>query len=116
VTVNNNVVNTQTQSQTQTNTQTQANTQTQSNQGQVKGEVESVQGVQGNQGEKGGGGGGREFAQTDTGEESSGSGQSAAGNQPAELASTGVNTGALAFIGALCVVASLLLFRRRRTA
>jgi LPXTG-motif cell wall-anchored protein len=111
VTVNNNVVNTQTQTQTQSQPNTQ--TQNQSNEGQVQGQVESESGVQGDQGEQGGGGGGREFAQTDTGEQET---AQARGSQPAELASTGVNTGALALIGALCVAASLLLFRRRRTA
>ena len=84
----------------------------------MKGQVESESGVQGVEEQGGGGGGvggGQEFAQTDTGEESSRPRQ-AQGGQPAELASTGVNTGALALIGALCVAASLLLFRRRRTA
>ena len=33
-----------------------------------------------------------------------------------ELASTGFNLGGLALIGALCVAASILLFRRRKTA
>jgi LPXTG-motif cell wall-anchored protein len=109
-TVNNNVANTP--------TQTPANTQTQNDEGQVKGLIEGETGVQGQGGSQGGGGGqggGQVLAQTDTGEES-GSGQSTRGSQPAELASTGVNTGALALIGALCVAGSLLLFRRRRTA
>jgi LPXTG-motif cell wall-anchored protein len=109
VAVNNDVTNTP--------TQTQATAPSPTDQGEVKGEVESVQGQGGSQGGGGGGGegvAGQEFAQTDTGEES-GSGQTA-GNQPAELASTGVNIGALLLIGAVCVAGSLLLFRRRRTA
>ena len=38
------------------------------------------------------------------------------GASRSELASTGVNAGALALIGALCIGASLLLFRRRHAA
>jgi LPXTG-motif cell wall-anchored protein len=104
VTVNNQVTNNITQTQTQTQSQAP------SVEGQVKGETESVKGE-----EAQGGGGGREVAQVDTGEESVETAQ-AQGGQPAELASTGVNTGALALVGALCVAASLLLFRRRRSA
>jgi LPXTG-motif cell wall-anchored protein len=63
--------------------------------------------------------GGPELAQAETEDEESaggGGGQSTVGGQPAALASTGVNVGALALIGALCIGASLLLFRRRGTA
>ena len=83
----------------------------------MQGQVESEAGAQGEQGGGGGGGGGgREVAQVER-EEGVQVAQAAAGEQPAELAQTGgVNTGALVLIGVLCVAASLLLFRRRRTA
>ena len=64
--------------------------------------------MQGNEGEAG-----PEVAQVDTGEQTA---QSTQGSQPSELASTGVNAGALALIGAFCIGASLLLFRRRHAA
>jgi LPXTG-motif cell wall-anchored protein len=64
-------------------------------------------------GEQAQGGPGPEVAQVETGQQG---GQPTQGRQPAELASTGVNAGALALIGALCIGASLLLFRRRHAA
>lgn len=102
--VSNNVVTNQVTNQVtnNVNTQVQANAEAES-EAQAKAESESQAGP--------------ELAQAETEDEgSAGGGQStAARSQPAQLASTGVNVGALALIGALCIGASLLLFRRRGT-
>jgi LPXTG-motif cell wall-anchored protein len=92
VTGNTNAVPVNTQSQAPANTPAETN---------VKAETETLAGP--------------EVAQNETAQSQPPS-QPAQGNQPAQLASTGFNAGALAGVGALLIGASLLLFRRRRSA
>jgi len=63
-----------------------------------------------------GGEGGPEVAQVQGEQGQAGASQGVAQEQPARLASTGFSVVPLLVIGALCVAASILLFRRRTTA
>ena len=66
-----------------------------------------------------GGESGPETAQTTPSEQggtAAAGGQSGTQSQPAELASTGFNVVPLLLVGAICIAASILLFRRRTSA